>query len=215
MKVNKQNKSTLITTFLILFTLAFIVFSFFLTAKVPSLALAGLLAIVEIFIVVPVLNIYYYKLWNVDLGVKRFLNFVPFYNYTLSMSKLFSILYFISLGMLSLVSLLIIFPDCFTYLPERIVFRASDYIPPIQFSLALLMNIFIGAGLLPVCFEIEKYYNKSFGNNSKGFFKFLTRVPLLTTAMLFVPILRVVPISIVCNQSFDLDKLNIHFKEEN
>lgn len=212
--MNKQNKSTLITTFLILFTLAFIWFSYFLTDKVPSLVLAAMLVAVECFVVVPILNIYYYKLWNVELGGKRFLNFVPFYNYTISMSKLFSILYLTSVLVVALVSSVIVFPDFFNYLPEGMVFRASDVIPSIQFVLLIVVNVFIGVGLLPICFEVEKYYNKNFGNKSKGFFGFLSRVPLLTTIMLFVPILRVLPISIVCTQAFDLDKLDIRFKEE-
>lgn len=215
MSPKEKNKATLLTAAIGLGVLIFIASSWFFTQKIPLKYIIICALIIEVFVAMPYLNIQYYKLQNVEMGYKKFISFIPYLNYTVSVSPIIEIICHILFGIFLLVCTSLFFPNVYSFLGEiellRLIDKSSLYIV----ILLLLLNIVIGVGLYQVTSDINKIYNKAFPSGQfKKSMKFIEKVyrciPFLEIILLIIPIGRAIPLLSGADRAYTMTNIGLN-----
>lgn len=214
-----RNKSTLLITLLSLGFVIILIALVFLTDKIPTSYMAIAIYLLEVFCLVPYMNYVYYKLNDVDMGVKKVLNFIPFVNYTISMGKVIRRLVYVSLVCLLVVLLVGFFPSVLRLFGDSVFLNANETLPILALLIFIISNILIGIGLFPICKDVEDLYKEKFLKTFKSRQKAVSAisavvliVKLSRRLLVMFPVFRVIPLLYCAEDARDLAKLGAKFE---
>lgn len=214
----EKNIATLQITGAIIAVLSLCVIFFIFTKKISPIWIIFFCMASEVFLAIPVFNVYYYKLWDQDLGPNTFKAFIPVYNYTMTMSKLFgwiTIALFILIG-ISLLSTLV--PSIFKMFGHSFLFMFVYRFPIYMITIVGITSIVIGIGLYDTVVQVEKKYNETFPSvQSNKKFKLIETiyriVPFAGFVFCVLPLFRLIPILSCIDKETSLYDLGIRFTE--
>ena len=214
-----RNKSTLLVTLLSLGFVITLIALVFLTDKIPTSYIAIAIYLLEVFCLVPYMNYIYYKLTDVDMGVKKVLNFIPFVNYTVSMGKVIRRLVYVSLICLLVVLLVGFFPSVLRLFGDSVFLNANETLPILALLIFIISNVLIGIGLFPICKDVEDLYKEKFLKTFKSIQKAVSAVSavvlivkLSRRLLVMFPVFRVIPLLYCAEDARDLAKLGAKFE---
>lgn len=214
-----RNKSTLLITLLSLGFVITLIALVFLTDKIPTSYMAIAIYLLEVFCLVPYMNYVYYKLNDVDMGVKKVLNFIPFVNYTISMGKVIRRLVYVSLVCLLVVLLVGFFPSVLRLFGDSVFLNANETLPILALLIFIISNVLIGIGLFPICKDVEDLYKEKFLKTFKSRQKAVSAVSavvlivkLSRRLLVMFPVFRVIPLLYCAEDARDLAKLGAKFE---
>lgn len=214
-----RNKSTLLITLLSLGFVIILIALVFLTDKIPTSYMAIAIYLLEVFCLVPYMNYIYYKLNDVDMGVKKVLNFIPFVNYTVSMGKVIRRLVYVSLICLLVVLLVGFFPSVLRLFGDSVFLNANETLPILALLIFIISNVLIGIGLFPICKDVEDLYKEKFLKTFKSRQKAVSAVSavvlivkLSRRLLVMFPVFRVIPLLYCAEDARDLAKLGAKFE---
>lgn len=212
MKYSK-NKATLVNTLVTVGVLVFTIFCIWGTSKLDSVYCILAMIIFECFACIPAFNYYYYKMYDTEMGWKKIANFIPFFNYTISLNPWISRLGYVLFGAFLFVAILMFFPNAFTLVfSDNTIFGLADKVPVVMFIILSLFFIDVGIGLFQCSKDVDKYYSAAMGEDKVSrtvLAKIINAVPALSVILMCLPLLKIIPLTMSLDKLMVLSRLNM------
>lgn len=211
--MNKKTKSTLSFTFCVVTFILIVGLLLFVTNKVSPLVLAIGLIVLETLVAIPAFNIGFYNLYQEDMGYKKFLNFVPYLNYFISVNKVYEIISHCIVGIfIALLSVLLI-PSLLTNTSEIFALQVYESYPVILFVIIFVLNVIIGVALYSCTCDVKEIERTIFDDEGNGFvYKLLGAMPKLEILLLIFPVFRLVALYSSIDTLYTLKNMGITYE---
>lgn len=204
----KDRESLLIVAFFVAcIALVFVVF--FTSRSINPIYLAGALVFMEVFIMFPIIDKWYYHAMSSKIGVSRF---IPIWNELCLFSPKIAtttIVLWVVEAILFLFSLLNIeFYESF--LGAHLAMNVTDFIIRGLIIVFIALAVVRGIGLCQVCNATNRMVSDLLGVQYR-----IKVTTILAYVSLFIPIVRITGIGLIYNNLIKLEKLNSYKKNKN
>ena len=204
----KDRESLLIVAFFVAcIALVFVVF--FTSRSINPIYLAGALVFMEVFIMFPIIDKWYYHAMSSKIGVSRF---IPIWNELCLFSPKIAtttIVLWVVEAILFLFSLLNIeFYESF--LRAHLAMNVTDFIIRGLIIVFIALAVVRGIGLCQVCNATNRMVSDLLGVQYR-----IKVTTILAYVSLFIPIVRITGIGLIYNNLIKLEKLNSYKKNKN